>query len=561
MAAVQGLEARADTVGQGILQAAQRWPDRTAFIFGDRRASFAEFAAQTLVCARGLLAQGVEPGDHVGILMPNNWAYAILAGATNLVGACAVVLNARYRGEDLEYALSHSDISVLFTSGSARPALDLRALLCDQFPEFAAWRQGEPLAVASAPRLRGLFHFDAPDERSWPTESSFAAAARAVSDGELARRIASVAPEDTALIIFSSGTTARPKACMVSHRALLVTAADIAERLELCADDVLWDPLPFYHLSSHLPLNACRRVGAAYVGQSRFEAADALAEMERVGATIAYPAFPALTSTLIDHPDFKTCNLSRLRLMINIGAPDMLRKFSAAIPQAKQVSCYGLTEGGGISTMSSPHDTLEQRVARTGRPLRHHQVKIVDPDTLEELPRGERGEVVLSGPIFSGYYKDDAQTRNVMCGGNWLRSGDLGWLDEEGQLAFAGRHKDMLKIGGENVSAVEVESFLMKHPKIKMAVVISAPDARLTEVVAAYIGLNAGVTMTEAEVMTHCVGRIASYKVPRYVRFVDSWPMSATKVQKFKLVQAFVPEGKIDVDAWLRSERRPAKPS
>lgn len=559
MAVTLQLAPRPGTIGHSIVEAARRFPERTAFIFGERKATYAEFAEQTVVCARSLLGQGVGPGDHVGILMPNNWAYAILTGAINLIGACAVVLNARYRGEDLKYVLQHAEISLLLTTGGARPHLDLRALLCEQFPELAQWRNGAACSVADAPKLRKVFHFDAPDEARWPTEASFDAAAQTISDEYLADRVAAVAPDDIAMIIFSSGTTAHPKACMVSHRVLGSVAGDIAERLEIRAEDVFWDPLPFYHLSSHLPLNACRQVGAAFVSQSRFEAAPALAEMERVRATICYPAFPALTAAIIDHPDFRTKDLSELRLMVNIGAPEMLRKFAQAIPQATQISCYGLTEGGGISTMSSPNDTLEQRVSRVGRPLQNQRIRIVDPETLEDRPVGERGEILIAGACFSGYFKDDIETAKVMSPGGWLRSGDLGSIDESGLLAFAGRHKDMLKIGGENVAAVEVESFLARHPKVKMAVVIPAPDPRLTEVVAAHIELKAGETMTEAEVIEYCVNQIASYKVPRYVRFVNEWPMSATKVQKFKLVEAFVPDGKIDVDAYRARDRRPSR--
>jgi fatty-acyl-CoA synthase len=550
------LAPRPGTIGHSIIEAARRFPERTAYIFGERQATHAEYAERTIECARSLLGHGVHPGDQVGILMPNGWSYPILTGAINLIGACAVVLNARYRGEDLKYVVRHAEISLLLTTGGARPRLDLRAMLCEQFPELAQWRDGTACSLADAPKLCKVFHFDAPDEASWPAEASFEAAARTIGDEELANLVAAVAPDDIAMIIFSSGTTARPKACMVSHRVLGSVSAGIAERLEIGADDVFWDPLPFYHLSSHLPLNACRQVGAAFVSQSHFEAASALAEMERVRATICYPAFPALTAAIIDHPEFKARDLSRLRLMVNIGAPELLRKFAEAIPQAKQISCYGLTEGGGISTMSSPGDTLEERISRVGRPLRNQRIRIVDPETLEDRPPGERGEILLTGACFSGYFKDEDQTMEVMLPGGWLRSGDLGWIDGNGQLAFAGRRKDMLKIGGENVAAVEVESFLARHPKVKMAVVIPAPDPRLTEVAAAHIELKAGETMTEAEVIEYCVDQIASYKVPRYVRFVNEWPMSATKVQKFKLIEDFVPYGKIDVDAFRRARGR-----
>lgn len=539
------------TIGHSVLEAARRFPDRTAFVLGDRQTDYAGFADETIVCARNLLAQGIKPGEAIGILMPNSWDYAILTGAIAMVGARAVVLNARYRGEDLEYVVRHANITVLFISGIARRHMDLRGLLTQQFPELAVWRKDTEIQAAGAPLLRAIFYFDAPEEEHWPTEVDFSAGGATIADSVLLRRIKDVRPSDVALVIFSSGTTAQPKACMISHASVIQVSGAIADRLGLTQDDVFWDPLPLYHLSSHLPLNACRHVGAAFVCQSHFEPGAALAELERTKATICYPAFPALTASLIDHPDFPRRDLSHLRMQLNIGAPDLLRKFSAAIPHALQICCYGLTECGGIATMSDPSDSLEQRVARAGKPLHGHAIRIVDPETLADVPGGTRGEILISGPIFSGYFRDEAQTAKVMLPGGWLRSGDTGWIDEDGQLAYSGRIKDMLKIGGENVAAVEVESFLARHPKVKMAQVISAPDDRLVEVVAAFIELNSGETMSESEIIEYCAGSIASYKIPRYVRFVSEWPMSATKIQKFKLAEDFIADDKIDIAPYL----------
>lgn len=544
-------DAKSGTIGQSILAAADTWPDRPAFVLGDRNATHEDLARETIACARNLLALGIKPGEHVGILMPNSWEYAILTGAIGMIGACAVVLNARYRGDDLRYVLHQADVTQLFISGASRPHADLRALLCGQFPELTSWRWGNPLRIAAAPKLAGVFHFNAPDEADWPTEVQFAQGGRTIGDNVLADRISAVSVNDNALIIFSSGTTAQPKACKITHGTISEVAGAIAERLELVAEDVFWDPLPFYHLSSHLPLNACRQVGAAFVSQTHFQPGPALRDLEATRATICYSAFPALMAGLIDHDDFPKRDLSRLRMMINIGTPELLRKFAEAVPQAKQISCYGLTESGGLSTMSSPQDTFNQRIERVGKPLQTHRIRIVDPDTLTELPAGGKGEIQICGPLFSGYFKDEAQTAAVMLPGGWLRSGDLGWIDDEGFLAYTGRIKDMLKIGGENVASAEVESFLSRHPKIKMVQVIPAPDSRLIEVVAAFIELRKGQTMTEAEVIEYCSGSIASYKVPRYVRFVTEWPMGVTKIQKFKLAESFVPERKIDVNAYL----------
>jgi len=545
------LVARPDTIGRSILEAARNWPDRQAFIFGDRHADHAEIARQTVSCARNLMALGVVRGEHVGILMPNCWDYAILVGALELIGACAVVLNSRYRGEELEYVIRHAEITVLFVSDAGPNHPDLRGLLVSRFPELAQWRKNEALRIAGAPRLRQVFRFNAPDERSWPTEADFEAGGPRTSPEALAERVAAIEPDDIALIIFSSGTTAQPKACMISHRSVMQVSHGVAERMELTADDVFWNPLPFYHLSSHLPLGACRQVGAAFVSQGHFAPAAALAELEKTGATVCYPAFPALTAALVDHPDFSKRDLSALRIQVTIGAPGLLRKFADAMPHARQVCCYGLTECGGLATMSSPGDTFEQRIATVGKPLPGFSIRIVDPETLEDVPPGERGEILIKGPIFSGYFRDEEQTAKVLVQGGWLRSGDAGWIDGNGLLAYADRLKDMLKIGGENVAAAEVESFLARHPKIRMVQVIGAPDDRLAEVVAAYVELNSGESMSRNEVIEYCAGGIASYKIPRYVRFVTEWPMSATKIQKFRLARNFAQDEKIDVAAFL----------
>lgn len=535
------------TIGYSIIDAAVRWPDRIAVIFEEREASFADLTRQISNSARSLVGLGIKKGDHVGILMPNCWNYIILTSALNLIGACAVVLNSRYRGDELRYVVNHAEIKFLFTTDSARDHLNLQSILTESFPELGNWDASRNLELSAAPLLQRVFLFDAENGSSWPNEREFISFAAGVSDEAIAQMIEDVSSDDIAFVIFSSGTTALPKACMLTHHSIVQVSKGVAHRLQINVDDVFWDPLPLYHLSSHIPLNACRQVGATFVCQTHFEAGSALAELERVRATVCYPAFPALTAAMIDHPDFSRRDLSNLRLQLTIGAPDLLRRFASAIPHALQIACYGLTECGGICTMSNPSDALDLRVERVGTPLPGFEIRIVDPDTLEDQPVGERGEILVRGPTFAGYFKDVEQTANVLLDGGWLRTGDAGWIGTDGQLAYSDRIKDMLKIGGENVAAAEVESFLAQHPKIKLAQVVPAPDDRLVEVVAAYIELKTGEVMTQQEVVEHCSGNIASYKIPRYVVFVDEWPMSATKIQKFKLPTTFNPASKIDM--------------
>jgi acyl-CoA synthetase (AMP-forming)/AMP-acid ligase II len=232
------------------------------------------------------------------------------------------------------------------------------------------------------------------------------------------------------------------------------------------------------------------------------------------------------------------------------------------MPWATHVSCYGLTEASGVPFFNELTDSPQQLSETCGRPFPGVEVRIVDPETLIDVPQGERGEIWLRGfCLFEGYYKDPERTAAVLTSEGWLRSGDIGALDSDGRIIYAGRFKDMLKIGGENVAAVEIEGFLSTHPAIELVQIVGVPDERLVEVAAAFVQLKAGATLSPDEVAGYCVGKIASYKIPRYVRFVESWPMSATKIQKFKLAEGFKPDGLVDVRALTESKRGSTMPS
>ena len=269
----------------------------------------------------------------------------------------------------------------------------------------------------------------------------------------------------------------------------------------------------------------------------RFEAGEALDMMQADGVTVAFPAFPTITNELINHERFASTDLSRLRRLNNVAPIDMLRRFQEAFPQAVQTGAYGLTEAGGVIAFNDPDETLEQRLHTCGRVMSGIEAKIVDPQTLAELEPGARGEMLIRGYcLFDGYYKAPEKNAEAIVDG-WLRTGDLCSMDADGRIAFHGRLKDMLKVGGENVAAIEIESYLATHPDITLAQVVGMPDARLQEVPAAFIELAPGAQLSEADVIDYCAGKIASFKVPRVVRFVTQWPMSSTKVQKFRLLE------------------------
>jgi len=530
------------TVAGSLLEAARRWPAGPALVVGDRSARYDELWAEALDCSRALLAAGLEQGEAIGLFLPNCWEYAVLFYAANIAGLRPVALNARFGDHELAHALRTVDFGAVFTTADTAAGFNGDAVL---FSTLAALDEAErPSLVIDVSDSGGRGRL------GW---RAFLAAGRTVPDDACYARLSSIDAGDDCLIMFSSGTTSRPKACRLSHRSLRVSGEGLAERFRLTSADRFWDPLPFFHMSTMLPMTACRLTGACFVGVDRFEAGAALAELERLRATIAYPAFSTITAALISHPAFKTCDLSALRVILNVGPPDLLRRFQSAFPQAVQVSCYGLTECGGLSFYNDLDETLEQRVTTCGRPIVSVEVRIVDPLSGDVRAAGETGEIQLRGAaLFSGYLGDPDATCNTMTADGWLRTGDAGTLDAEGRVAYAGRFKDMLRIGGENVAATEIESFLVTHPAIKLAQVVGVPDDRLDEVPAAFIELEAGASLQEIDVARFCAHRIASYKIPRYVRIVTDWPMSATKIQKVRLAEQFSPDRKIAVSEVLR---------
>lgn len=528
------------TLAHALAFASREYGDRSAIAIGEHRSTYAQLHSQAWRYARSLAGLGIAKGDHVGLLLPNCIEYLLLNHACGLIGARPVHFNTRYRGDELRYVVDDSDVQLLFTSGTGTAST-----LVDAFPELDEWNGSDALSLRAAPLLRGVycFHgdflrgdsllgdsFHRDGARGWPDERAFFDAAQSEdppTNGD---------PEEIGLVMYTSGTTARPKACLLSHRALETTARAMARRWTISSDDALWDPLPFFHMSTLLPLAACRSTGAAFIGAVEFVAADALQTICEHRATILFPSFPAITNELLAHRDFDAAALSQVRIVNNVGPPDLLRRYAAALPRATHVSAYGLTEAGGVVAFHDPTDTPEQLTTTCGRAFEEVEIRVVDPETLAPLPAEQRGELQIRGPtLFSGYYKDTEKTRATLLDDGWLRTGDLGALSRDGRIRYLGRIKDMLKVGGENVAAIEIESHLATHPAVRIAQVIAAPDERLGEVAAAFIELHPGATLAPAEVVEHCVGRIASFKIPRWVAFVHEWPMSATKIQKHRL--------------------------
>ena len=531
------------TLGGLLARASARWPDTDALLFPGERVSYAQLEAAAVARARSLLALSIGQGDHVGILMPNSFVFVELLLACALIGAWAVPINSRFKARELAYVIANADLHVLFTTDAIDEHVDFVELLGAAFPALAAQSNPARLNLTAAPLLRNIVLIGARQPTGMIGGEAFAAAGRDIATDAVAHRRAQVGPDDVLLMMYTSGTTAHPKGCPLTHGTVTRCALEAGRtRLELVAGDRVWDPLPMFHMSFVLPFAACLDAGAALLSMERFEPALALKYMADEQVTVNFAAFPTITQAFLSHPEFDPARL-HFRLINNVAPPELLRSMQAAMPWARQISAYGLTEAGGVVAFSEPGDTPEQRATTQGRPFRGIEVAIRDPDTNVPLPNGTRGEIVLRGYcVFAGYYKDPHKNAACFDADGWFHTGDLGSLDADGRISFLGRAKDMLKVGGENVAAVEIESFLQTHPAVLIAQVVPIADPKYDEVPVAFVQLRPGAAVSEAELIAFSRGAIASFKVPRHVRFVSEWPMSATKIQKFVLRQRIAEE-------------------
>ena len=521
-----------------LVRAAQRDPDGDALVFPGRRISFAELLDRATAVARSLAALGVTKGDHVGMVLPNMAEYVDVMLGTMLLGAWAVPINSRYKARELAYVIENADLRVLFTTDAIDEFVDYAALLAEAFGDLA--EQTDPLALrlAGAPKLETIVMLGRRTPGGTLGVEAFGAAAMQVDPAEIDRRRERIALRDVGLMMYTSGTTAMPKGCPLSYEALVRPAMEAGRtRFELTPSDRMWDPLPMFHMSFVLPFIACLDAGAALLSMERFEPGPALAYMADEAATVNFAAFPTITEAFLNHADFDAAKL-RFRLINTVAPPATLQSMQERLPFARLISAYGLTEAGGVVAFGEPTDSLEQRTTTSGRPFRGIEVQVRDLDTGHVVGTGERGEILLRGYcLFEGYYKDPAKDAATRTDDGWFRTGDIGCLDPDGRISYLGRDKDMLKVGGENVAAAEIEGFLSTHPAVMLAQVVAAPDAKYDEVPAAFVQLKPGARATADELVEYCRGQIASFKVPRHVRFVTEWPMSATKIQKYRLRQ------------------------
>lgn len=511
---------RVTTLHELVDESAAADPDAEALVFADgERLTAGALAQRSVHHAAALLALGVTAGDRVALLLPACADLVALLLAVTRVGAVAVPVNARYRPEEVRHVVVHSGAALLVTAAPVRGGPAPGA------PDLADLARR---AVGSGPT---------PELRALVTLADLAGGeAPDVDPAQVARAEAGTRVRDPAVLVYTSGTTAAPKGALLSHEALVRLAAGIAERMAFTPADRIWTAIPLFHGGGITFAVAALTARAAFVHPGHFDpaATPALLESERI--TVALAAFETIWLPVLDRPDWPERDLRRIRLVMAVGVPERLRAMAARVPQAVHVSCVAMTESSAFLALGRLDDPLEARLTTGGHPMPGMSVRVVDPDTGGDLPPDTPGELLFRGPTaFDGYFRDPEATAATIDAQGWVHTGDVVTVDADGRVTFRSRLKDMLKVGGENVSAAEIENHLLTHPAVGVVAVVAAPDARYVEVPAAFVQLASGASATAEELIAHCVGRIASFRVPRYVRFVAEWPMSGTKIRKVAL--------------------------
>ncbi|WP_158103952.1 AMP-binding protein [Streptomyces carpinensis] len=515
-------------------------------VFPEARLTWRELADRADRLARALVSLGVEDGDKVAVMLPNSALYAVAILGTALAGATSVPINLRFKETELGHVVADCDARVLLTAGSPTDGPDASAahgLLPSVFPDLAE-QEPRALQLHAAPCLTAVLWLDGEPLPGTVPPDEVAAAAEGVDGPELTERRGRMRADAPAMIMYTSGTTASPKGAVLTHRAVVAQARCVgAHCYGLTRDDRFWTPLPMFHTGGLMSLLACLAAGATYIHARTFEAGRALHQLSAERVTVAMPVFEPLWLPVLDHPDFASTDLSALRIVQTAGVPEKQRIMQERLPTAVNMQSSGMTETASYFAFNRPTDPPEVRLTTGGYPMPTVEVRVVDRATGEDAPAGTHGETLLRGVgCFVGYHNAPELTEAVIDRDGWFHTGDVGVLDEAGRYTFVGRIKDMLKVGGENVAAAEVEDYLSRHPAVRLVQVVAAPDRRYGEVPAAFVELNDGAVVTEKELIEYCVGRIATFKVPRYVRFVTEWPMSGTKIRKFRLREELAKE-------------------
>lgn len=528
------------TVGHLLDTITAQYPDKEALVYQDRglRYTYQEFHRVVSQAAKGLMELGLQRGEHVAIWASNYPEWVVAQFATGKIGSVLVTVNTSYRAHELEYLLRQSDSTTLILMEEFKGASYIE-MLYDIAPEL---RECEPGRLESA-RLPFLKNVIVLSEQKYPgmfNWTDIMALGQDVSDLELLQRQETTQPDDVINMQYTSGTTGFPKGVMLTHSNLINNSRNVVSCLNLTAEDRVCIPVPFFHcFGCSMGTLGAVTVGATMVPLVGFHPLEVLQTVHAQRCTVLY-GVPTMFISELNHPDFDQYDLTSLRTGIMAGSPCPIEVMKAVVEKMgmREVTiAYGQTESSPVITQTRSDCSIEHRVTTVGYALPHVEVRIVEPGTTTEVPRGVQGELCTRGyHVMKGYYKNPSATSAAIDEEGWLHTGDLATMDDQGYCRITGRLKDMIIRGGENIYPREVEEFLYTHPAVLDVQVVGVPDERMGEEAAAFLILKEGSSLTVEEIRAYCEGQIARFKIPRYFEFVDVYPMTASgKIQKFKL--------------------------
>ena len=526
------------TFGSVIDNAVARFGDCEALVFGNDRYTFAQLGERIDEVAAGLIKLGVRKGDHVTLWMMNRpeWIYSMFA--LMKIGAVLIPANTRFRTHDIEYLLKQSDSRFLITHDVSGPINFLG--MVREIVDLP--KEGHNIDSADFPALQGVITLGSEEHSGCIDWNDMLAGAKEIAPKTIRAHAEEVDPDDTAYIMYTSGTTGFPKGVMHSHNVLRVVEVR-GSRLGVTKKDIYLNCLPLFHTFSFSEIVVQSMLaGAKQVLMETFDPDACIQLVERERITMLQ-GFESHFKEYCEVQERRQCDVSTLRSGLFIGGTQtsapVCRKTVEVLAPIVTVTGFGMTETMGPFALGSLGDSIEQRAESAGYPMPGYEVRVVDPETNEELAVGEPGELICRGyPLLVGYYKKPEETAALYDEDGWLHTGDMGVERVDGYIRFLGRYKDMLKVGGENVDPMEIESLLLGLDGVQQVAVVSFPDERLTEVPIAYVQRAEGSSLKEQDVFGYCKGKVATFKIPRHVLFVNELPMTASgKVRKVELRQ------------------------
>ncbi len=528
------------TMGQLLAQTAAAHPDNEAVVYVDRdfRLTYAQFDRLTDDLAKGLMALGVQKGEKVAVWATNVPYWVALQFATAKMGAILLTVNTNYKRNELKYLLTNSECENIFIIDGFRDS-DYIQILYDLAPELRTMERGR-IKSSTFPHLKRVLFLGHEKPRGMYNIPEVLGLARMVTDEEYAARQATLHPDDVVNMQYTSGTTGFPKGVMLTHKSVVNNGYWIGQRQRFSPKDRLCLTVPLFHcFGCVLGVMACVNHGVTMVIVEAFNPVSVMSSIDQERCTAVY-GVPTMFIAMLEHKLFDKFDFSCLRTGIMAGSPcpiQVMRQVMDLMYMKEITICYGLTENSPVMTQTTPDDPLHYRVESVGKALPHIEVCVRDPETGLEAPHGVQGEVCCRGySLMKGYYNNPEATAKAITPDGWLKSGDLGTMDENGYLAITGRLKDMIIRGGENIYPREIEEFLYTMEGVSDVQVAGVPSRKYGEEVGAFIILKKGVTMAPEDVRDYCRGQIAWHKIPKYVAFVDSYPITASgKIQKYKL--------------------------